>query len=150
MIGFFYGWRLAGVGYSAGARSVFIMGALARYFLIGDGMGLFDGIVGGVIGAGLTKIVGEMIQKQGGVAGIMSQFEQHGMGDVVKSWVGTGANLPVSGAQLQQVLGSDTLKQVADKLGIPVDTITAELTKHLPQAVDQMTPDGVVPASQAA
>ena len=113
-------------------------------------MGLFDGIVGGVIGAGLTKVVGELIQKQGGVAGIMSQFEQHGMGDMVKSWVGTGSNLPVSGAQLQQVLGSDTLKQVADKLGIPADTIAAELSKHLPQAVDQMTPDGVVPATQAA
>ena len=41
----------------------------------------------------------------GGLSGLLQQFESNGLGSVVQSWVGNGANLPVSGDDIQQVLG---------------------------------------------
>lgn len=67
------------------------------------------------------------------------------MGDVINSWVGTGKNIPVSGDQLQNVLGKDTISQLASKLGIENHALTSQLSNLLPQAVDKLTPDGNVP-----
>jgi uncharacterized protein YidB (DUF937 family) len=110
-------------------------------------MGLLDGVLGGVIGAGLTSVVSGVIEKHGGVAGIVKQFEQQGLGNVVQSWVGTGANLPISPEQIQKVLGSDTVAQLASKFGLDPQDLAHKISQLLPQAVDKMTPDGVVPAS---
>ena len=55
-------------------------------------MGLLDGILGGVVGGEMVSVVNGLIEKHGGVQGIVKQFEQQGLGETVKSWVGTGAN----------------------------------------------------------
>ena len=104
-------------------------------------MGLFDGIVGGVVGALVTDVV----QKHGGVQGIVQQFESQGLGPTVRSWVGTGANQPITADQVHQVLGSDLVQQLAAKTGLSVPELTQKLAQFLPQAVDRMTPDGVIP-----
>ena len=109
-------------------------------------MGLLDGVLGGVIGAGLTSVVSDVIEKHGGVAGLVKQFEQKGLGNVVQSWVGTGANLPIGAEQMHQVLGSDTVNQLAAKFGIDPQELAQKISQLLPQAVDKMTPGGVVPA----
>ena len=97
------------------------------------------------MGAGVTKLVGDVIQQHGGVAGLISQFEQKGMGNVVQSWVGTGANLPVTADQIHRVLGSNTVTQLAAKFGLNPDDIPKALSEALPQAVDKMTPNGAIP-----
>jgi uncharacterized protein YidB (DUF937 family) len=56
----------------------------------------------------------------------------------------TGANLPITADQIHQVLGSDTLKQLAAKAGVSIDDISQKLAHALPQAVDKLTPAGVV------
>jgi uncharacterized protein YidB (DUF937 family) len=109
-------------------------------------MGLFDGVIGGVVGAGMMSVVSGVIEKHGGVQGIVSQFEKNGLGDTVKSWVGTGANKPVSADQVQQTLGATTLEQLAAKAGISVPELAQKLAQVLPQAIDKMTPNGVVPS----
>ena len=109
-------------------------------------MGLLDGVLGGVIGAGLTSVVSGVIEKHGGVAGLVKQFEQQGLGNVVQSWVGTGSNLPITAEQIHKVLGSDTVTQLAAKFGLNPQDLAHKISELLPQAVDQMTPDGVVPA----
>jgi uncharacterized protein YidB (DUF937 family) len=109
-------------------------------------MGLLDGVLGGVIGAGLTSVVSDVIEKHGGVAGLVKQFEQQGLGNVVQSWVGKGANLPITADQIHQVLGSDTVAQLAAKFGLDPQDLAHKISQILPQAVDKMTPDGVVPA----
>jgi uncharacterized protein YidB (DUF937 family) len=72
-------------------------------------------------------------------------LQQAGFGDQVKSWIGNGENLPITAEQLRQVLGSDTVKQLAAKYNIPVDQITQILAQQLPKAVDHASPDGRLP-----
>jgi uncharacterized protein YidB (DUF937 family) len=109
-------------------------------------MGLFDGVLGGVVGAGMMSVVSGVIEKHGGVQGIVNQFEKNGLGETVKSWVGTGANKPVSADQVQQALGATTLEQLAAKAGISVPELAQKLAQVLPQAIDKLTPNGVVPS----
>ena len=79
-------------------------------------MGLLDGVLGGVLGAEVTSLVSHAIEQHGGVSGLVAQFEQQGLGNVVQSWIGKGPNLPISPDQLNKVLGSATVQQMAAKL----------------------------------
>ena len=108
-------------------------------------MGLLDGVLGGVVGAGMVSVVNGILEQHGGLQGVVDQFEKQGLGATVKSWVGTGGNLPISGDQVHQVLGSDLVQQLAAKTGLSVPELTAKLAQILPQAVDKLTPNGVVP-----
>ena len=108
-------------------------------------MGLLDGVLGGLVGGGMATIVSQFIDKHGGVQGIVAQMEQQGLGDTVKSWVGTGANQPISGDQLHTVFGSDVIAGLAAKLGMQPGDLAAKLAHILPQAVDKLTPNGAVP-----
>jgi uncharacterized protein YidB (DUF937 family) len=108
-------------------------------------MGLLDGVLGGIVGAGMANVIAGVIDRHGGVTGLVTQFEQHGLGGVVQSWVGTGANLPVTPEQVQQVLGSQTVSEMAAKFGLNPQEFAAKVAQLLPQAVDKMTPGGVVP-----
>lgn len=80
-----------------------------------------------------------------GLNGLISKFTSKGLGDIIGSWVSTGKNLPVSQDQIQSVLGSDQIKNIASKLGISTNEVTSQLSNLLPQAVDKLTPDGKVP-----
>ncbi len=108
-------------------------------------MGLFDGILGGIVGAEMAPAVNHLIQQHGGVGGIVSQLESQGLGATVRSWVGTGANQPVSPQQLQQGLGADTIQQLAAKVGIHPDELLQKLSQALPAAIDHLTPGGTLP-----
>lgn len=105
-------------------------------------MGLLDGLVGGAVGAGLVEATKTLIDNNGGVQGLVDQFEKNGLGGLARSWVGSGPNQPVTAEQLQKVLGPDTLKALADKAGVTPDEIAAKLTHLLPGAVDKLTPNG--------
>ena len=54
---------------------------------------------------------------QGGVGGFIAKFQRAGLGNVVGSRVGSGQNQPVSGEQFTDVLGADTMAELAEKLG---------------------------------
>ena len=108
-------------------------------------MGMFDGILGGVVGAEMATVVNGLIQQHGGVQGIVTQLEQQGLGGTVRSWVGTGANQAISPDQIHQAFGSDTVKALAAKVGLSPDVLAAKLSQVLPQAIDHLTPGGAVP-----
>jgi uncharacterized protein YidB (DUF937 family) len=110
-------------------------------------MGLLDGLLGGIVGAEVTSLVTGLIEKHGGLPGLVSQFEQQGLGGVVQSWIGTGPNQAISPEMLHQVLGSDTVTQMAQKFGINPQQLLSALSTALPAAVDKMTPGGVVPSA---
>lgn len=109
-------------------------------------MGLLDGVLGGIVGAEMATVVNGLIQKHGGVQGIVNQFESQGLGNTVRSWVSTGPNQPVSPEQVQTALGPDAMAQLAAKLGITREELSTKLAQVLPTAIDKLTPDGVVPA----
>ena len=103
------------------------------------------------VGAGsLIAVAGQLIEKAGGVQGLVSMLQQHGLGGAVQSWVGTGANQPVSGDQLGQALRGGGLgslvQEAAGKLGVDPNVLLGGLSQVLPRAVDHVTPDGQVPA----
>ena len=63
-------------------------------------------------GRGLVASVLELLSnRQGGISGLVESFQQNGLGHVVSSWVGTGGNLPVTGEQVQEVLGTEFYRQ---------------------------------------
>ena len=107
-------------------------------------MGMLDGLLGGVVGAEMATVVNGLIEKHGGIQGIVSQLEQQGFGATVRSWVGSGANQPITPDQVHQAFGSDTVKQLAAKAGMTPEDLAAKLSQILPQAIDKLTPGGVV------
>jgi uncharacterized protein YidB (DUF937 family) len=107
-------------------------------------MGLFDGLLGGAVGAEVATVVNSLIEKHGGVQGIVTQLEQQGLGDTVRSWVGTGANQPISPDQVHQAFGADTIREMAAKVGLSPQDLAAKLSAVLPAALDKLTPGGTV------
>jgi uncharacterized protein YidB (DUF937 family) len=97
----------------------------------------------------LPAVLGEVMGtgSQGGLNAIIAKLEQAGFGDQVKSWIGTGQNLPITADQVRRVLGSDAVRQLAAKYNIPVDQIAEVLAHQLPLAVDHASPDGKLPKS---
>ena len=115
-------------------------------------MGILDslessGILGQLGAAVLPAVLGEVLGSggQGGLNAIVAKLQQAGLGDIAKSWVGTGQNLPITADQLKQVLGSDVVRQLAAKYNIPIDQVAEVLAHQLPQAVDKASPDGKLP-----
>ena len=107
-------------------------------------MGLFDGLLGGIVGAGMVSVVNGILEQHGGVQGVVSEFEKNGLGSTVRSWVGTGANDPISAADIQRVRGPDLLQKLSEKSGLSQQDLADKLTQVLPRAVDHLTPNGVV------
>ncbi|HTQ80599.1 MAG TPA: YidB family protein [Thermoanaerobaculia bacterium] len=83
-------------------------------------------------------------QGSGGAAGLVQLFEQQGLGHLVSSWIGTGQNLPISPQQVESVLGSGRLAELAQKAGIPPETASTVLASVLPNLIDRLTPTGTL------
>ena len=119
-------------------------------------MGIFDDVVGKVLGktgesgkegSGLVKGVLEMLtdKESGGLSGLVQSFQEKGLGGIISSWIGTGQNAPITSEQIKEVLGNDRIQNLAAKAGISTDEVAAKLSEQLPNVVDKVTPDGVVP-----
>lgn len=119
-------------------------------------MGLLDGIasiLGGNTGAS-SNVAGSLLDmiaggQGGGLGGLVQDFQQQGLGHLVESWVGTGQNLPVSAAQIQQVLGPK-VQAMAAQHGVSADTVSQAISQLLPHLVDQLTPNGQLPQGNDA
>jgi uncharacterized protein YidB (DUF937 family) len=107
----------------------------------------FKGALGQLEAAVVPVVLSEVLGNgsQGGLSAVVAKLQQAGFGDQVKSWIGSGQNLPITAEQLQQVLGSDTVKQLAARFNIPVDQLAKVLAQQLPTAVDHASPDGKLP-----
>jgi uncharacterized protein YidB (DUF937 family) len=81
----------------------------------------------------------------GGLSGMLQSFHDKGLGGLMTSWVGTGQNLPISADQIQHVLGSEQVKELAAKAGISPDIASNALSQLLPTLVDKLTPNGQLP-----
>ncbi len=116
-------------------------------------MGLMD-MVGGLLGQGgqeqggnplLGAVMGLIQNHPGGLQGLLGQFQEKGLGDQVASWIGTGANQPISAGQVQAALGSDQLQQVAGQMGLSQGEAASGLASMLPQVIDKLSPQGSLP-----
>ena len=84
----------------------------------------------------------------GGLGGLLGKLEQGGLGDVAKSWVGSGQNQPVSPSSLGSALGPSIIKALAEKTGMSEQEVTAQLSQVLPGFVDKVTPQGRLPTHE--
>jgi uncharacterized protein YidB (DUF937 family) len=114
-------------------------------------MGLLDGLMGMLGGKGggqaaLIGVVMEMLNKSGGMDGLIKKFEAAGLGDLIKGWISTGPNPEVKPEQLQAALGADMVQELAGKAGLDPQQLLGMLSGGLPQIIDQLTPDGAAPA----
>jgi uncharacterized protein YidB (DUF937 family) len=80
----------------------------------------------------------------GSLSGLVQRLEQGGLGDQVASWLGSGANLPVSADELRSALGNEQVQRIAQQFGIPADRILQILSRHLPETVDKASPNGKI------
>jgi len=116
-------------------------------------MGLLDGLenqaLSSMLGGNSSPLAAgilQMIQNQpGGLAGLVQQFHNNGLGGVVSSWVGTGQNQAITADQIHQGLGSDVVKGLAAKAGISPDIAGGAIAQLLPGIIDKLTPSGQVP-----
>jgi uncharacterized protein YidB (DUF937 family) len=117
-----------------------------------DGLGgLMKGALGGLVGAEAPALIGAALDKAGGLQGLVSTLQQNGLGEQVQSWLGDGANLPVSAEQIQAALGNQQVQDLAQKFGLPINDLLGLLSQHLPAAVDQASPNGTIdPAADPA
>ncbi|MEP7014729.1 MAG: YidB family protein [Verrucomicrobiota bacterium] len=115
-------------------------------------MGLLDSILGAMNkqteatgGANpLIGVLGGLLEQSGGLQGLMNKFSQSGHGNTFGSWVGMNENQPISGDEIQKVLGSEQISSLAAKLGIDPNQAAHLLAEYLPKVVDKMTPEGKV------
>lgn len=117
-------------------------------------MGLFDNfssmISQTLSGAGTSFVTGQVmavLQQHGinGVAGLVAHFEQAGFSAEAASWVGNGANLPISAENVESALGAPLLAAIADRFGVDPEYARQLIAQHLPDVVDQQTPGGTLP-----
>ena len=106
---------------------------------------LLRGTLGGVLGGAAAGTV-----LNGGLGGLLKQFQENGQGDVAHSWIGTGPNKTISDGDLASALGGDTLNTLSQQTGMGRDDLLEGLRQYLPRFVDQLTPDGHVPNEDEA
>jgi uncharacterized protein YidB (DUF937 family) len=134
-LGDILGGMLGGGGAAGGARPGASSGGL------GDLLGGLGGLLGGGAAGGALN---------GGLKNLLEDMQANGQGEAAKSWVGTGANQSVSPNDLAKAIGIDDIDAVAKQTGMPREQVLSALSEHLPEFVNQLTPDGRLPSDHEA
>ena len=113
-----------------------------------SGGGLDDLLKGGLGGLLGGAAAGGALS--GGLGDLLKQFQQHGVGDVANSWVGTGPNKDISTSDLARSIGSDDIDALASRTGLSRNDLLSGLREQLPEVIDQLTPDGRLPTAEEA
>ena len=106
---------------------------------------LFPGGLGNVLGGAAAGSV-----LSGGLGNIIKELQDSGHAGVARSWVGAGPNEEIAPKDLAHALGSDTLNTLSNQTGLSMDELLAGLSQHLPDLVDQLTPNGRLPTHEEA
>ncbi|MGC5830318.1 YidB family protein [Ralstonia pseudosolanacearum] len=123
------------------------LGSLAGMLGGAGALGGLGGLLGQLTGGGgNTDHAAVDAAAPGGVGPLQQILEQAGLGEQVRSWIGNGQNLPVSGEQITQALGgSGALSQLASTFGLNENEVASQLAEILPDAVNHLTPQGTLP-----
>ncbi|MFN0191345.1 MAG: YidB family protein [Aestuariivirga sp.] len=99
-----------------------------------------EALAGAILGGGQRGGV-----QGGGLGGLLSQLQNSGLGREADSWVSPGQNLPVDPNRLLEAFGRDRMQGLAQQNGMELGEMLSSLSQHLPQVVDQLTPQGRMP-----
>jgi len=114
-----------------------------------DNLGLGDllkGLLGQAQSTALPALINAVLAKTqyGDLNGLVAALQKGGLDAQVKSWLGPGANLPITEEQLKAVLGNTQVQDFARHLGLPVDQALKVMAQYLPEIVDKASPNGVL------
>jgi uncharacterized protein YidB (DUF937 family) len=112
-------------------------------------MSMFDQVLGALEGtaspgaASTQSVLLDLLANhEGGLGGFLQRFQSAGLAQTAESWIGSGANLPISPQMIQEVMGSQMMQQLAARTGLPLDQLANQVAEHLPAVVDGLTPNG--------
>jgi uncharacterized protein YidB (DUF937 family) len=71
-----------------------------------------------------------------------------GLGPEADSWVGTGQNQPITGAQVRRVIGENEVAGIARAAGASPDDAAEGIAQLLPGLVDVASPGGKLAAPE--
>jgi uncharacterized protein YidB (DUF937 family) len=145
--------RMGGMGGLGGGLGGAALGSILGGML---GGGMRRGPMGGVpAGRGgmnqtallvmLLPLAMRWVQRNGGMNAVLDKFRQKGMTRQTQSWVGTGANEGIDEQSVQQVVGQDELREMAQRLGVPEEQVAQAFAEIMPEMVDKLSPQGQVP-----
>ena len=103
--------------------------------------------------AGLGELLGGAAAGtalSGGLGALIKEFQQGGLGQAAQSWIGTGSNQKIGSNDLERVLGTDTLDALSKQTGVGREDLLAGLSQHLPDLINQLTPNGRLPTEAEA
>lgn len=108
---------------------------------------ILGSVASSVLGGGegqskALQLIQSLLSSQGGIEGLVAKFQQGGLDDIVKSWIGTGENAPISAEQITNVFGLDNLQAAAQEAGVEEQEAPNLLSEFLPQIVDKLSPEG--------
>ncbi len=103
------------------------------------------GKLGGILGG---ASVGSVVS--GGLRELVDRFQQNGQAETADSWVRTGTNQPIGSGHLEQAIGPEVLNTLAEQTGLSREELLERLTRELPDAVDEFTPQGRLPTDDEA
>jgi uncharacterized protein YidB (DUF937 family) len=113
-----------------------------------SGSSLQDMMKGGLGGLLAGASAGSVLS--GGLGNLMKEFQDRGYGEVAQSWIGAGPNQAIGPNDLENALGSEALDTVAQQTGMSRSDLLAGLSNHLPELIDQLTPNGRLPSQEEA
>jgi uncharacterized protein YidB (DUF937 family) len=140
-----------GRGFDAGAGQSGGLGDILGGLLGGGGRGAQTGGggLGGLLGGALAGgAAGSLLN--GGLGSLLEQFQQNGQGQAAASWVGKGPNQDISESDLAKSIGSEDIDALAQHTGLSRNELLSGLSRELPNAIDELTPDGRLPTDQEA
>jgi uncharacterized protein YidB (DUF937 family) len=111
-----------------------------------DQPGGLAGVLRTIFGGG--PVPGPVLRR--GVDNTVRDLEQHGQGEIARSWVGRGPNRPITPQQLEAALGEDAIRDLMQQTGMEREELVETLSQHLPRVIDHLTPEGRIPTEQEA
>jgi uncharacterized protein YidB (DUF937 family) len=136
-----------------GALGGVALGSVLGGMMRQRGQGLPTGVPGGgrpyanrtALLVMLLPLAMRWVQRNGGMGAVLDKFRQKGMANQAQSWMSTGENQPIDGQSVEQVVGNEELRQMAQRLGVPEEEVAQAFAEIMPEMVDRMTPDGQLP-----
>ena len=80
------------------------------------------------------------------VGAVLKRLQQQGYGRQARSWIEPGVNQPLDESAVESIVGQDDIGQMAQRLGVPREQVAQAFAQIMPELVDQLTPDGELPA----
>jgi len=111
-----------------------------------DQPGGLAGVLRTIFGGG--PVPGPVLRR--GLDNTVRDLEQNGQGEIARSWVGRGANRPITTQQLEAALGEDAIRDLMQQTGMEREELLETLREHLPRVIDHLTPEGRIPTEQEA